>query len=150
MKQLAGPFDHNANQALLQESTIVGKRLEYLSDVQKDELNVMVEAVENEQYAIKNFRNGVIKSLKDLGCIADEGVADDAYDSIDANIKLFSGNKHKVPGSGKYQYNPLYVNINRQLESLRDGIRDKVLDDPVPYNMFLDEISKSLGGEVND
>lgn len=150
MIQLAGPFDHNANQALLQESTIVKSRLEYLSDVQKDELNVMVEAIENEQYAIKNFRNGVIKSLKDLGCIADEGVADDAYDSIDANIKLFTGNKHKVPGSGKYQYNPLYVNINRQLESLRAGIRDKVLDDPVPYNMFLDEISKSLGGEVND
>ena len=147
---LSQPYKKSVNDALIKESKNLGNVFAPITNKdqrtkQQGGLEQIVKALENENLVIKNFRNGILAKLEEFGSIPDADVAQDALNAIEIKLKAFNSGD---PNARKDSYNPLYVHINQQLETLRKEINKKAGGTFVNENdfmSFLNRISDSLG-----
>lgn len=142
--QLAKKYDAKANEALIAEYT--KSRPVAISPMQKTELSQAYEALKEENMVVAAFRNSILGYLRSEGCIPDRTAMTAALGKIDEEVKKFSEGDPNARGG----YNVLYVEVNKSLDNLRNGVKGfqkNGYDDPDKFGRFLDTIDASLGGK---
>lgn len=144
-QQLSGKYDKKAVAEILKAAPntkgLDGDKLKEVEEIQK--------RLRNEIYVLKNFRNAILGSLKDLGSIKDDIGRNKALEIINENVDVFSMNDASRAKDG---YNIKYTFINGKLNELRNAIRNYHANrfmDGKTFITYLDKIGTDLGDSVN-
>lgn len=145
MQQLSGRYDKKAVAEILKVAPntkgLDGDKLREIEEIQK--------RLRNEIYVLKNFRNAILGSLKDMGSIKDDADRNKALEIISENVDVFSMNDASRAKDG---YNIKYGFINGKLNELRNAVRNyrtNRFTDGKTFITYLDKISTDLGDSVN-
>lgn len=142
IKTFEEPYNQQSIDYLVKESSML--KPGDLTPMQQTEYQQIVYALQSEFRVIKNFKNGVIGSLLDLGCIPDESVYQEAQERIRSNVSVFTeGDANCNEG----YYNNYYTYINKKLDKLKDGVKawqKNRYDDNKTFENFLKETENSL------
>lgn len=137
-------YDQESVERLISKSAVTEEYLKSLTPMQQTEFVQISEALKKIDRVVLNFRNGVVRSLSDEGCIPDEDAVGKALSTISGYVSLLTDDNPNCNGG----YDNYYKYLNRILEQLRTGIKEsskRSFDNEEKYKKFLEGINESIG-----